>query len=78
MSDIVRRIIGEDAITMQASDLTYKNLGDLIAVETNAAIYIGSVYSVSLFPNNVYITVERDGTEAKPIVRPDHTVYLAH
>lgn len=75
MTDDIAVLMGDSAI-VRASSLTYSDLGRPVGLQTGAALYLGTLKSVSFFPDSIYITVTRNGAEAKANVKPDHKIYL--
>ena len=75
--NLARQAIGGDAVSLFARDLGHRQIGALLGIETPAAIYVGSLWGVSIYETSVYINLRRDGSESKATVKPDQIVWVA-
>lgn len=77
MQDIARIALGGDAVQLFARDIGYRQIGALLGIETPAAIYVGTLWGVSVFDTTIYIKLRRDGSESQATVKPDQVVWVA-
>lgn len=77
MQDIARIALGADAVQLFARDIGYRQIGALLGIETPAAIYVGTLWGVSVFETTIYIKLRRDGSESQATVKPDQVVWVA-
>lgn len=77
MQDIARMAVGGEAIALHAREIGHRQIGALLGIETPAAIYVGVLWGVSLYEDNIYIHMKREGSESKATVKPDQIVWVA-
>lgn len=72
MTDLAERVLPRVVSIGPASMLTYRDRGRLVAVETPAAIYVGTLKSIIFHAHgDVGLCVERDGAEARATIPPE-------
>lgn len=78
MSELAERILPSVHSVATLADLRWRDRGRLAAVETEAAVYVGTIGSIIFHTHGqVQVSFKRGESEAKCIASPDTAIAFA-